>query len=168
MDIGFIGLGNMGQGMAANLLEAGHRVTVYNRSPEKAEALVQQGATAARSVAEASGGEVVFTMLADDGAVENVTLGEHGVLASLRPGATHVSSSTISVALARRLAAAHGDAGQRYVSAPVFGRPEAATAAKLFVVVAGAPEGCSRCRRCSTRSASGASWCPTSRTRPTW
>ncbi len=140
MDIGFVGLGNMGRGMAVNLIKAGHHVTVYNRSPGKAEALVQQGATAARSVAEASSGEVVFTMLADDRAVEDVTLGDNGILASLRPGATHVSSSTISVALSQRLAAAHEEAGQRYVSAPVFGRPEAASAAKLFVVAAGAPE----------------------------
>ena len=70
MDIGFIGLGKMGQGMAANLVKAGHRVTVYNRSPDKAEALVEQGASAARTVAEASHAEVVFTMLADDRAVE--------------------------------------------------------------------------------------------------
>ncbi|HKI42275.1 MAG: NAD(P)-dependent oxidoreductase [Mycobacterium sp.] len=140
MDIGFVGLGNMGRGMAVNLIKAGHHVIVYNRSPGKADALVQQGATAARSVAEASSGEVVFTMLADDRAVEDVTLGDNGVLASLKAGATHVSSSTISVALSQRLAVAHGEAGQRYVSAPVFGRPEAAAAAKLFVVAAGAPE----------------------------
>lgn len=140
MDIGFIGLGKMGGGMAANLIKAGHRVTVYNRSPGKAEALVAQGATAAGTVAEASRGEVVFTMLADDAAVEAVTLGADGVLASLAKGATHVSSSTISVALSQRLAAAHAEAGQRYAAAPVFGRPEAASAAKLFVIAAGAPQ----------------------------
>ncbi|ORW30857.1 6-phosphogluconate dehydrogenase [Mycobacterium paraense] len=140
MDIGFIGLGNMGQGMAANLVGAGHRVTVYNRSPDKAEALVQRGATAARTVAEACRAEVVFTMLADDRAVEAVTLGPDGIAASLPAGSTHVSSSTISVALSERLAAAHAEAGQRYASAPVFGRPEAASAAKLFVIAAGAPE----------------------------
>jgi 3-hydroxyisobutyrate dehydrogenase-like beta-hydroxyacid dehydrogenase len=140
MDIGVIGLGNMGQGMAANLMKAGHNLTVYNRSPDKAEALVRQGATAARGVAEASRGEVVFTMLSDDRAVEAVTLGPDGIVASLPAGATHVSSSTISVALSERLAAAHAEAGQRYVAAPVFGRPEAASAAKLFVVAAGAPE----------------------------
>ena len=140
MDIGFIGLGNMGQGMAANLLKAGHRVTVYNRSPGKAEALVQRGATAAVSVAEASNAEVVFTMLSDDRAVEAVAFGADGIVASLAPGATHVSSSTIGVALSERLAAAHADAGQRYAAAPVFGRPEAASAAKLFVIAAGPPE----------------------------
>ncbi|OBG64914.1 NAD(P)-dependent oxidoreductase [Mycobacterium sp. E3339] len=140
MDIGFIGLGNMGGGMAANLLKAGHRVTVYNRSPEKAEALVRAGASAAGTVADACNAEVVFTMLADDRAVEGVAFGEGGIVASLAPGATHVSSSTISVALSERLAAAHADAGQRFVAAPVFGRPEAAAAAKLFVVAAGEPQ----------------------------
>jgi 3-hydroxyisobutyrate dehydrogenase-like beta-hydroxyacid dehydrogenase len=140
MDIGFIGLGKMGQGMAANLVKAGHRVTVYNRSPDKAEALVEQGASAARTVAEASHVEVVFTMLADDRAVEAVALGEGGIAASLPAGATHVSSSTISVALSQRLSAAHAEAGQRCAAAPVFGRPEAASAARLFVIAAGAPD----------------------------
>jgi 3-hydroxyisobutyrate dehydrogenase-like beta-hydroxyacid dehydrogenase len=139
MEIGFIGLGNMGRGMAANLLKAGHHVTVYNRSPVKAEALVRVGATAVRTIAEACGGAVVFSMLADDQAVENVTFGDNGIVASLVLGATHVSSSTISVAMSQRLAAAHAEAGQRYVAAPVFGRPEAAAAAKLFVIAAGGP-----------------------------
>ncbi len=140
MDIGFIGLGKMGQGMAANLLKAGHRVTVYNRSPEKAEALVRQGAAAARTVADACDAEVVFTMLADDRAVEGMAFGAAGIVASLAPGATHVSSSTISVALSQRLATAHAEAGQRYAAAPVFGRPEAAAAAKLFLIAAGEPQ----------------------------
>ena len=140
MDIGFIGLGNMGRGMALNLVKAGHRVTVYNRSAEKSEPVVQQGASPASSVAEACGAEVVITMLADDSAVHSVTFGEQGVLASLPPGATHVSASTISVDLSKQLAAAHAEAGQRYVAAPVFGRPEAAAAAKLFVVAAGDPQ----------------------------
>ncbi|TVS84310.1 NAD(P)-dependent oxidoreductase [Mycobacterium helveticum] len=140
MDIGFIGLGNMGRGMAANLLRTGHRLTVYNRSPGRAEDLIGQGAIAADSVAEAADADVVFTMLADDPAVEDVSLGAGGLVASLRPGATHVSSSTISVALSERLAAAHAAAGQRYAAAPVFGRPDAAAAAKLFVVAAGGPQ----------------------------
>jgi 3-hydroxyisobutyrate dehydrogenase-like beta-hydroxyacid dehydrogenase len=140
MDIGFIGLGNMGRGMAINLVKAGHRVTVYNRSAEKLDAVVQEGATPAHSVAEACDGDVVITMLADDPAVHDVTFGEQGVLAALHEGATHVSSSTISVDLSKRLGAAHADAGQRYVSAPVFGRPEAAAAAQLFVVAAGEPQ----------------------------
>jgi 3-hydroxyisobutyrate dehydrogenase-like beta-hydroxyacid dehydrogenase len=140
MDIGFIGLGNMGRGMAANLVNAGHTVTVYNRSAAKADVLVRQGATLARTVAEACGGDVVITMLADDAAVEDVVFGEQGILAWLPPGAIHVSSSTISAELSKRLTAAHIAAGQQYVAAPVFGRPEAASAAKLFVIAAGAPQ----------------------------
>lgn len=139
LKIGFIGLGNMGVGMAVSLLKAGHEVTVYNRSQDKVDALATQGAQPARSVPEACRGDVVVTMLANDEAVEAVTFGEDGILASLATGATHVSSSTISVALAERLTAAHADAGQGFVAAPVFGRPEAAAAAKLFVVAAGAP-----------------------------
>ena len=139
MKIGFIGLGNMGSGMAVNLLKAGHEVTAYNRSQARVDAVAAQGARPARSVAEACGGDVVVSMLANDEAVEAVTFGDGGILASLAPGSSHVSSSTISVALSERLTAAHADAGQGFVAAPVFGRPEAAAAAKLFVVAAGAP-----------------------------
>lgn len=139
MRIGFIGLGNMGAAMAANLLAAGHEVTAYNRSPEKVAALAARGAHPAASVEEACRGDVVITMLADDHAVESVTFGDNGILAELSAGATHISSSTISVELAERLTEAHAGAGQSFVSAPVFGRPEAAAAAKLFVVAAGVP-----------------------------
>lgn len=139
MKIGFVGLGNMGAAMAANLLTAGHEVTAYNRSPDKVTALVAQGARPAASVADACRGDVVVTMLANDEAVRAVTFGDDGIVASLSQGAVHVSSSTISVALADQLTAAHGDAGQAFVAAPVFGRPEAAAAAKLFVVAAGSP-----------------------------
>ncbi|MEW2478240.1 NAD(P)-dependent oxidoreductase [Mycobacterium sp. NPDC049093] len=139
MKIGFIGLGNMGAAMAANLLTAGHEVTVYNRSPDKVTALVAQGAVPAASVSDACHGDAVVTMLANDAAVEAVTFGENGILAHLSAGAVHVSSSTVSVALADRLTAAHAETGQGFVAAPVFGRPEAAAAAKLFVVAAGAP-----------------------------
>jgi 3-hydroxyisobutyrate dehydrogenase-like beta-hydroxyacid dehydrogenase len=137
MRVGFIGLGNMGAAMAANLLKAGHQVTVYNRTPEKARGLVALGATVAPVVSEASLGDAVITMLANDEAVESLMLGPEGVAASLRPQAVHVSCSTISVVLSRRLAAEHAKRGQRYVSAPVFGRPEAAAAAELVVVAAG-------------------------------
>jgi 3-hydroxyisobutyrate dehydrogenase-like beta-hydroxyacid dehydrogenase len=137
MKIGFIGLGHMGSGMAANLVKAGHEVTVYNRSPAKSQVLAAQGAKIAHSVAEACQGEVVMTMLADDAAVENVAFGGHGILASLRPGAVHVSSSTISVALSTKLTARHAEAAQHFVAAPVFGRPEAAAAGQLFVIAAG-------------------------------
>jgi 3-hydroxyisobutyrate dehydrogenase-like beta-hydroxyacid dehydrogenase len=137
MDIGFIGLGAMGSAMAANLVRAGHRVTVWNRSPEKAQALVKAGATLAKTPAEAAQAGLVASMLSDDPAVEGVTHGDTGVLAGLPAGGLHVSMSTISVALAERLAADHAKQGRRYLSAPVFGRPAAAQAAKLFVVAAG-------------------------------
>ena len=139
MDIGFIGLGNMGAAMAANLITAGHPVTAYNRSPAKTAALVARGARKADAVADACRGDLVVTMLANDAAVEAVTFGANGILEVLPAGAVHVSASTISTALAGRLARAHAEAGQGFVSAPVFGRPDAAAAAKLFVVAAGDP-----------------------------
>src|ERR1700722_13497420 len=137
MKIGFVGLGQMGSGIAANLLKAGHELSVYNRSANKAEALVAQGATLAKTPAAAAQGDVVFTMLADDSAVEAAVFGEHGILGALKKGAIHVSSTTISVKLSEKLTEAHAKAGQRYIAAPVFGRPDAAAAAKLFVAAAG-------------------------------
>jgi len=137
MKVGFIGLGHMGAGMAGNLLKAGHEVTVYNRTRAKAEALVRRGATEAATIADACRGDAVFTMLANDNAVEAVVLGEHGILESLPAGAIHISSSTISVGLAERLAAAHAGVGQGFVAAPVFGRPELAAAGNLYVLAAG-------------------------------
>src|SRR5436309_4984672 len=99
MKVGFIGLGRMGAGMAANVVRAGHEVTVYNRTPSKVQALVERGARAAARVADACQGDAVVTMLADDSAVEGVVFGEKGVIGSLRKGAIHISMSTISVAL---------------------------------------------------------------------
>jgi 3-hydroxyisobutyrate dehydrogenase-like beta-hydroxyacid dehydrogenase len=137
MKVGFIGLGNMGAAMAANLLKAGHDLTVYNRTRARAELLAAQGAKIASTVTEACRGEIVFTMLADDDAVESVVYGEKGVLATLAKGAIHISSSTISVALAERLTAEQEQRGQQFIAAPVFGRPEAAAEAKLFILPAG-------------------------------
>jgi 3-hydroxyisobutyrate dehydrogenase-like beta-hydroxyacid dehydrogenase len=140
MKVGFIGLGHMGAGMAASLLKAGHDVTVYNRTRTKVDALVARGAKAASSVSNACRGDAVITMLADDDAVERVVFGDAGIIGSLPAGAIHISSSTISVALSGRLTAAHANAGQRFVAAPVFGRPDVAAAGQLFVVAAGAPD----------------------------
>jgi 3-hydroxyisobutyrate dehydrogenase-like beta-hydroxyacid dehydrogenase len=137
MNVGFIGLGRMGAGMAANLLKAGHRVTVHNRTRAKADALVAKGAEFASSVADACRGDAVITMLANDQAVEDVVLRSDGVCAKLASGALHISSSTISVALSQKLSDEHANRGQQFVAAPVFGRPEAAAAAKLFVVAGG-------------------------------
>jgi 3-hydroxyisobutyrate dehydrogenase-like beta-hydroxyacid dehydrogenase len=139
MKIGFLGLGQMGAGMAANLLRAGHELAVWNRSPQKSKTLVAEGAVLAGTPREAAADrEVVMSMLADDAALEQVLLGSNGVLEGMPRGALHVSSSTISVATADRVAALHKERGLRFLSAPVFGRPEAAAAAKLFVVAAGA------------------------------
>jgi 3-hydroxyisobutyrate dehydrogenase-like beta-hydroxyacid dehydrogenase len=146
MQVGFIGLGSMGGGMAARLIGAGHMLTVYNRSKAKAEALLKQGARLAATPTEAAQGDVVITMLADDRAVEQVAFGDDGILAALKPGAIHVSMSTISLALAERLAKAHRDKRQHFISAPVFGRPDAAAAGKLFIVAAGAKDAVAACR----------------------
>ncbi|MDB5721682.1 MAG: 6-phosphogluconate dehydrogenase [Alphaproteobacteria bacterium] len=144
MKIGYIGLGNMGSAIALNLVKAGHEVASWNRSPGKDEALVAAGARRAASPRDAAAGaELVMTMLADDRAVEAVTFGEDGILAAAGD-AIHVSMSTIGVACAERLTEAHGPG--RFVSAPVFGRPEAAAAAKLFVVAAGTAEALERCQ----------------------
>jgi 3-hydroxyisobutyrate dehydrogenase-like beta-hydroxyacid dehydrogenase len=145
MKIGFIGLGNMGSPMAMNLLKAGHNLTVFNRTADKNQPLLELGARAAANPAEACRADVLFTMLADDPAVESVVFGESGILASLRLGSVHVSCSTISVALSQKLTAAHHSNNQSFVSAPVFGRPEAAEAAKLFIVVAGPNNAIERC-----------------------
>jgi 3-hydroxyisobutyrate dehydrogenase-like beta-hydroxyacid dehydrogenase len=139
MNVGFIGLGRMGAGMAANLLQAGHRLTVYNRTRAKADTLVAKGAEFASSVADACRGDAVITMLANDEAVEDVVMRPDGVCANLASGALHISSSTISVALSQKLSEEHARCGQQFVAAPVFGRPEAAAAAKLFVVAGGDP-----------------------------
>jgi 3-hydroxyisobutyrate dehydrogenase-like beta-hydroxyacid dehydrogenase len=138
MKIGFIGLGNMGAGIAANLVRAGHDVAVWNRSPDKARALAEAGAVLTPSPkAAAAEREIVITMLADDAALEEVLSGARGLLEGLGVGALHVSMSTISVACAERVTSYHATRGQRFVSAPVFGRPDAAAAAKLFVVAGG-------------------------------
>jgi 3-hydroxyisobutyrate dehydrogenase-like beta-hydroxyacid dehydrogenase len=147
MEVGFIGLGKMGAGIAKSLLRAGHRLVVYNRTKARSEAFRSHGAAMAISIAEVCRCEIVMTMLSDDAAVEAVTFGEAGILASLKRGAIHASLSTISVALSKRLAAEHELAGQQYVAAPVFGRPEAAEIARLTVVAAGKPEAVQRCRR---------------------
>jgi len=140
MRIGFIGLGQMGGAIAANLLKAGHEVTVWNRSTDKTEALVAAGAARATRPVDAAQGDLVMTMLADDRAVEGVVFGEGGIVGA---PALHVGHSTISIALADQLAADSGTGG--YVSAPVFGRPPAAAAGKLFVVAAGVDAALDRC-----------------------
>jgi len=138
MNIAFLGLGKMGSPMARRLLEAGHPLTVWNRTPGPAESLAAQGATiAATPAAAAQSADIVLTMLFDDAANEQVLLAPDGVLDALRPGALHVSHSTISVALSERLTAEHARRGQQFVAAPVFGRPSVAEEGRLWIVAAG-------------------------------
>jgi 3-hydroxyisobutyrate dehydrogenase-like beta-hydroxyacid dehydrogenase len=139
MKTGFIGLGRMGSAMAANLVKAGHDVTVFNRNLERSRPLLELGAHQATSIADACNGEAVITMLADDTAVTDIALADGGIVGKLRQGAIHISMSTISVGLSKELARAHAKAGQRFVAAPVFGRPDMAASAKLFIVNAGDP-----------------------------
>jgi 3-hydroxyisobutyrate dehydrogenase-like beta-hydroxyacid dehydrogenase len=137
--VGFIGLGSMGSPMARNLLKAGYALHVYNRDARKAETLVVEGAQQGMSPAEVTiKGGIVMTMVADDQALEQVTLGTDGLLEHLGPGGIHVSLSTVSPALARRLTDLHTEKDCAYVAAPVFGRPEAAESQKLWVCLAGA------------------------------
>ncbi len=146
MKAGFIGLGRMGSAMAANLVRAGHDITVFNRSPNKSRALLDLGAQEVTRVADACRGEAIVTMLADDRAVAENTLGDDGILRHLPPGAVHVSMSTISVELSKKLSRLHSERGQRFIAAPVFGRPEMAAAAKLFIMAAGDPAAITACK----------------------
>jgi 3-hydroxyisobutyrate dehydrogenase-like beta-hydroxyacid dehydrogenase len=136
MNIGIVGLGHMGSGIASNLLKAGYQVTVWNRSPDKAAALIEAGAVRAQTPAEAAAGDFVISMLSDDRAVEAVVFGDGGIL-SASGQAIHVSMSSIGTSFATRLARAHEDAGRPFVSAPVFGRPALAEAGQLFIAAAG-------------------------------
>lgn len=145
MEVGFIGLGAMGAGVAENLLKAGHKVYAWNRSPGPAQDLAAKGATAVGGPGEAFQADVVFSMLADDGAVEAVVL-TSGALDQARKGLVHVNLATISAALAERLEAAHDKRGLGYVAAPVLGRPDVAAAGQLNVLCAGKPEAVTRVR----------------------
>ena len=146
MKLGFIGLGHMGAGMAANLVKGGHDLSVFNRSSGRSGPLVALGAHEARTIADACRGEAVITMLADDAAAAAIAFADEGLIASLPAGAIHISMSSISVAFSKRLAQAHTQAGQRYIAAPVFGRPDMAASGKLFIIVAGDPASIDECR----------------------
>ena len=137
MKIGFIGLGQMGAGIAANLMKAGHELVVWNRSPAPADALAKLGATVAREPREALQADVLFSMLANDTAVQNVIL-DSGLLTHAPRGFLHVNLATISLDMARKLTEAHRAFEVGYVAAPVFGRPDVAAAGNLAVVAAGA------------------------------
>jgi 3-hydroxyisobutyrate dehydrogenase-like beta-hydroxyacid dehydrogenase len=136
--IGVIGLGHMGSDFASNLMADGFQIKVYDRNEEHTAPLVARGATAAAGLGDLAGCEAVLTSLPDDDALADVTLRDEGLVHVLGRGAIHVSMSTVSPGLSRRLAHQHELAGQGYVAAPVLGNPDLAEARKLFVIVAGA------------------------------
>lgn len=137
--IAFIGTGNMGEPMARNLLRAGFSLRVFNRTAARAGALAAEGAEIAPSAtAAARDAPVVITMLSDDAALEEMTLGGRGIAQAMDQGAVHVSMSTVSAETSRKIAAAHEEWSGRFVAAPVFGRPDAAAARKLWICTSGA------------------------------
>jgi 3-hydroxyisobutyrate dehydrogenase-like beta-hydroxyacid dehydrogenase len=144
MRLGFVGLGQMGREMAARLLDAGHDLIVYNRTPAAAEPFRSRGAVVAQHLPEVLEAEVVITMLADDAAVEAVWVSS-GLAAKLPGGAIHLNMATVSLRMGKRLTALHQAAGSPYLSAPVFGRPHAAAQGQLDIVVAGAQAAIARC-----------------------
>jgi 3-hydroxyisobutyrate dehydrogenase-like beta-hydroxyacid dehydrogenase len=147
MKIGFLGLGKMGTPMAMHLIAAGHELRVWNRTEGRTEPLLREGAIAAATPAEAElGADAVITMLFDDAANEEVLFGPNGLMDALSPGALHISSSTISVALSERLTEEHARRGQEFVAAPVFGRPNVAQEGRLWIVVAGAENAIAKAR----------------------
>ena len=152
MRIGFLGLGNMGVPMAKRLLAARHELIVWNRTHERTALLTREGAQAAATPADvARASDVVITLLFDDAAHEEVLFGPkglpvNGLLGALRPGALHISMSTISVALSERLTEEHARRGQAFVAAPVFGRPNVAADGRLWIVAAGADDAVARAR----------------------
>ncbi|AYL94696.1 NAD(P)-dependent oxidoreductase [Mucilaginibacter celer] len=136
--IGFIGLGNMGTPIAKNLLAAGYQLQVYNRTLAKIDELGTEGVTRCQSPAEAANSvPFVISMLSDDTVLRESVTGDGGILKTLQPNAVHISMSTISPDTAEELAALHEQAGNRYLASPVFGRPEAADARKLWICISG-------------------------------
>jgi 3-hydroxyisobutyrate dehydrogenase-like beta-hydroxyacid dehydrogenase len=144
--IGVIGLGTMGQPIARRIARAGHEILAWNRTPGRVEALPRDTAVAVRTAAEACQAEVVFTILSDDAAVEGVLFEGDRLISAGMPGLIHACLSTVSDRLARRLAAAHEAAGQAYLSAPLFGPPDAAAAGRLLIACAGPRAGAERLR----------------------
>jgi 3-hydroxyisobutyrate dehydrogenase-like beta-hydroxyacid dehydrogenase len=144
MKVGFIGLGQMGRGMAERLLGTGHALTVWNRTRAAALALEARGARVAARAGETLDADVVITMLADDAAVEAVWIAP-ALVQKMPASAIHLNMSTVSLRMGRRLAALHAECGTRYVSAPVFGRPEAAAAGQLDIIAAGPQQALARC-----------------------
>ncbi len=145
--IGFIGTGSMGEPLALNLLNAGFQVRVYNRTREKAQPLTKAGAhIVARPADVVAEGGIVITMVANDAALDSITLGESGILDRLGPSNVYLVMSTVAPATAARLAQLVAERGAAYVAAPVFGRPDAAAAKQLWIIAAGPPQARARVR----------------------
>jgi 3-hydroxyisobutyrate dehydrogenase-like beta-hydroxyacid dehydrogenase len=140
MNIGFIGLGNLGLPIAENIFKKRPPLFVYNRTAAKAQVLVDKGAVLCKSIKELSEKcDVVLSVVSDDAALNEVALGKEGIAENLKEGGVHISLSTILPATATRLTEKHTECGTHYVAAPVMGRPEAARAEKLNFLVAGEP-----------------------------
>lgn len=144
--VGFVGIGRMGAALAENILKAGFRVNVYNRTRDRLLPLVDKGAAEARSAKDAAiGADVVFTCLMDDTSMFEVMGGEAGLLAGLAPDAVHVATATISPGCSRTIAAMHHEHGSRYVSAPLIARPDAARAGQVLTFMSGNQDAIARC-----------------------
>jgi len=147
MKVGFIGLGRMGSAMTRRLLEAGHEIAVYNRTPDKLKDLIAQGAKPLDSIAAAANfGDAVFTMLADDAAVTDVVKQAGGLLATLRQGGIHICAGTHSVACIAALKKAHQEAGQILIATPMLGRPEVVASGQAGMVLGGDKASVDHCR----------------------
>lgn len=145
MDVGFIGLGSMGQAMAANLIKAGHTVRVWNRSKDKATILVGSGAQWGDRPADVVAADgIVISMVSDDAALQQVVLGDGGIGEKLGPGGIHISMSTVAPDTSTQLSDFHANKGATYIAAPVFGRPDAAAAKLLFILCAGPEQACNK------------------------
>src|SRR5580658_2565209 len=146
MNVGFIGLGRMGQGMARRILSGGHNLAVHDAVMSQVAEIVAAGASGAATVAEVcKDRDVVVTMLVEDATVTDVALGRGGICESLPLGAIHLAMGTYGVAAIRTLAASHADANQFLVAAPVLGRPDLAAAGQLGIVTAGPEVAVRRC-----------------------
>ena len=144
--VGVVGLGHMGRAFAANLVEDGHQVSVYDRDKERIAALLPSGVRGAEQLADLADCDVVLTSLPDDGAFSAVALGPAGLADILAPNAVHISTSTVSPPVSQRVAEAHASHGQDYVAAPVLGNPDFARERKLFVLAAGSPSAMQKIR----------------------
>jgi 3-hydroxyisobutyrate dehydrogenase-like beta-hydroxyacid dehydrogenase len=147
MKVGFIGTGRMGQAMVRRMLEAKHEVGVYNRTPEKAKPLADAGAKVLPSIADAARfGDVVYTMLADDAALEDVVFRSEGLLASLPKGGIHVCAGTHGIPIIGKIKAAHAENGQTLVAAPMMGRPELVSSGTAGVFASGPADSLAKCK----------------------